>query len=306
LEKIEMKKTLVAVAAFAAFSAAHAEVTISGVVDAVITSSSGVTTLAHGPNGGAEFTLGLNEDLGSGLKAMAAITTIGSIINSDGTMYTYNSFVGLGGDFGSAKVGSQWSPMFLASTISDAAGRWGSTSYSNPSELQNAGSLTYTSPSISGVSISYQKQMLGSGTAIGAGQWLNTGDATASAYSVNYAAGAFAAAYAGSRDTTYGNSTLIAASYDFGAAKIHVGSLSTTYDADGAATATTSGNSVGLSAPVGNAVLSAIYSSTSAATATNLAAFYNLSKRTGVYINYAKTSVTGDSGTTFAGIKHTF
>ena len=245
---------------------------------------------------------------------MAAITTIGSIINSGGTMYTYNSFVGLGGDFGSVKAGSQWSPMFLASTISDATGRWGSTSLANPSELQNTGSLTYTSPSVSGVSISYQKQILGASAdpsvygsttyTTADGNWLNTGYGTASAYSINYAAGGFAAAYAASSDATLGDSSIIAASYDFGAAKVHVANLRTTYDADGAATATTTGNSFGVSAPVGNAVLSAMYSSDSTDTVTNLAAFYNLSKRTGVYINY----VSGSSkvATTFAGIKHTF
>jgi len=304
LEKIEMKKTLVAVAAIAAFSAAHAEVTISGLVDTAITSTSGSTTLGNGPNGGSEFTLGLNEDLGGGLKASAAITTLGSIINNDGAVHMYNSFIGLSGDFGSAKFGSQWSPMFLASTISDATGRWGSTSYTNPTELQNAGSVTYTSPSFSGLSISYQKQLVGAGStaAAAAGNWLNTGSNTAMAYSINYANGGFNAAYASSKDTTNGDSSIVAAAYDFGAAKIHVGSLRSNY----AATTVTTGNSVGVSAPVGQAVLSAQYSSTSAASATNLAAMYNLSKRTAAYANFAKTSVAGDSGTTFVGIKHAF
>jgi predicted porin len=281
-----------------------AQVTITGVVDAAITSASGSATLGNGPNGGAEFTLGMNEDLGGGLTASAAITTLGSIINSTGTVGMYNSFIGLSGDFGSAKLGSQWSPMFFASAISDPTGRWGSTSLANPGELQNPGSLTYTSPSFSGISISYQKQMLGAGATSGAGNANANDNVNSAAYSVNYAAGGFSAAYAASSDATYGDSSIIAASYDFGAAKVHVGNLRTTFDATAAATATTTANSFGVSAPVGNAVLSANYSSDTTDTVTNLAAMYNLSKRTAVYINY----VSGSSAvaTTFAGIKHGF
>jgi predicted porin len=261
------------------------------------------STLGAGPNGGSEFTVGVSEDLGNGLKANGAITLITSIATAK-DVSSYNSFVGLSGEFGSVKLGAQFNPVFLASTIGDATGRWNSSGEANPYELQNGQSLTYTSPSVSGISISYQKQMLGAGATSGAGNANANGNVNSSAYSVNYAAGGFAAAYASSKDTTYGNSSIIAASYDFGAAKVHVGNLRTTFDADAAATATTTSNSFGVSAPVGNAVLSAMYSSDSTDTVTNLAAMYNLSKRTSVYVNYATGSST--VSTTFAGIKHAF
>jgi len=299
LEKIEMKKTLVAVAALAAVAGAHAEASITGLLDAAFTVNSKTTTLGNGPNGGSEFTLNVSEDVGGGIKAIGAYTIIGSHV-SNGGFKTYNSFVGLGGDFGSLKLGSQWNPVFLASTISDATGRWGSTSLANPSELQNAGSVTYTSPSISGVTVSYQKQMLGAGANIGTGQWINTGSGDARAYSVNYSAGAFAGAYASASDDGHGNTTLFAASYDFGMAKVHFGSLSTKYSGT-----LTSGNAIGVSAPIGNAVVSGMWGSgTGSATSANYAVMYNLSKSAAVYLNTA--SSTTASTTTIIGMKYAY
>jgi len=309
LEKIEMKKTLVAVAALAAVAGAHAEATISGLLDAAITINGTSSTLGDGPNGGNEFTLGMSEDLGGGLKAIGAFTIIGSMINNGestgvaNSFGTYNSFVGLSGDFGSIKLGSQWNPVFLASTISDATGRWGSTSATTPVELQNAGSITYTSPSISGVSVSYQKQLLGSSSAtIGAGQINNTGSGDASAYSLNYAAGPFAAAYAVATDSgsTMGNTTFVAASYDFGMAKLHFGTYSSTVT-----TAYTTATSVGISAPIGNAVVSGMWGTgTGSVTTSNYAVMYNLSKRTAVYYNIGLQSNAANSS--ILGMKHAF
>jgi len=303
LEKIEMKKTLVAVAALAAVAGAHAEASITGLLDAAITINGTSSTLGNGPNGGSEFTLNVSEDLGGGLKAIGAYTIIGSMINNGDSSYngfgTYNSFVGLSGDFGSIKVGSQWNPVFLASTISDATGRWGSTNAAQPAELQNAGSITYTSPSISGVSVSYQKQLLGAGATVGAGQINNSGSGDASAYSLNYASGPFAAAYAVATDSSKGNTTFVAASYDFGMAKLHIGTLSSE------ASTYATGTSVGISAPIGNAVISGMWASaTGSVTTSNYAVVYNLSKNTAVYYNIGLSSVASNSS--IVGMKHAF
>jgi hypothetical protein len=50
-----MKKTLVAVAALAAFSGAYAQVTISGVVEAAVTIDGTDSTIGNGFNGGYIF-----------------------------------------------------------------------------------------------------------------------------------------------------------------------------------------------------------------------------------------------------------
>jgi len=299
LEKIEMKKTLVAVAALAAVSGAMAEVSITGLLDAALTVTSKSTKLGDGHNGGDEFTLNVSEDVGGGVKAIGAFTIIGSMISNTG-FKTYNSFVGLGGDFGSLKLGSQWNPTFLASTISDPTGRWGSAITTNPNELQNNGSVTYTSPSISGVTLSYQKQMLGAGTAAGSGQLNSTGSGDASAYSVNYATGPFAAAYAAATDVTNGNSNILAASYDFGVAKLHFGNLTNKT----AAGVSTSGTSIGVSAPLGNAVISGVWGSgTGSVTSSNYQIVYNLSKSAAVYADSAATKGTT---TNTIGMKYAF
>jgi len=311
LENFEMKKTLVAVAAMAAFSGAYAEVTISGLLDAAITVDGTNSTLGVGPNGGSEFTLGMTEDLGNGLKAIGAFTVIGDVLTgSSDNFATYNSFVGLSGEFGSVKLGSQWSPIFLASTISDASGRWGSANLANPTELQTANSITYTSPAISGFSLSFQRELGVAGTpAAGAAAFINTGSGTTQAYSLNYSAGGFTAAYAtgtnsvnlavAGSDAT--KTSLFAANYNFGMATVHYGNLTTDAAANGT---NVKSNSIGVSAPIGAVTLSAIFSSDGTDSAQNYQGVYALSKRTAMYVNNGKTGA--NAAVTTFGIKHAF
>jgi hypothetical protein len=213
----------------------------------------------------------------------------------------------LSGEFGSVKLGSQWSPIFLASTISDATGRWGSANLANPAELQTANSITYASPSISGFSLSFQRELGEAGTpAAGNAAFLNTGSGTTQSYSLNYSAGGFTAAYAtGTNASTDGGdetkSSLFAAKYDFGMAAVHYGNLTTDAAANGT---NVKSNSIGVSAPIGALTLSAIYSSDGTDNAQNYQGVYALSKRTVMYINNGKT---GDaSAVTSVGIKHAF
>jgi len=304
-----MKKTLVAVAALAAFSGAYAQVTISGLVDAAITVDGTTTSIGNGPNGGSEFTLSAKEDLGNGLSAIGAITliapamgasigTVAGVLPNENGVNTYNSFVGLSGGFGSVKLGSNWSPTFLASTISDATGRWGSSNLSNPGQLQNASSVTYTSPSMSGVTFMYQQQ-LGYDAAADGFAFLNTG-VEASAYSLTYSADALTAAYASSTDAGV-NTGLFAISYDFGMAKLHYGNRNVDGDTS---------NTLGVAVPFGALTLSAVFSSNADDTITNYQATYALSKRTMIYANSgpavdAATQAVG-ANTTIIGVKHAF
>jgi len=320
LENFEMKKTLVAVAALTAITGAMAEVSITGLLDVAATVNGTSSTLGAGPNGGSEFTLGVKEDLGNGISAIGAYTIHGDVLagsgGTDNTFRSYNSYVGLAGDFGSIKLGSNWSPMFLASTISDVTGRWNSSSLANPAELQNANSVTYTSPSISGFSFSLQQQMATAGDYATSNPsiFLNqTGGGAAQAWSINYSNGALNAAYASSKGsldsagTAYATqSSILAASYNLGVATVHYANLITDNATNG--TNVTS-NGVGISAPIGESVVvGAQWSSNNAATAVteqSYVATYNLSKRTAVYAgSYLKS--TDSSATTQIGLKHAF
>lgn len=309
-----MKKTLVAVAALVA-TGAFAQVTISGLVDVAVTVNGTDSTLGAGPNGGSEFTLGVTEDMGNGLKAHGGITLITNItgtgiqtIVTDGSgtdpvspsqaVNMYNSFVGLSGDFGSLKLGSQWSPVFLVSTIGDATGRWNSSGLANPNELQNGQSLTYTSPSMSGVSLSFQRQLGVAATAPSG--WIQTGGGTAQSYSLTYSAGAFNIAYGNSTDADNGDTTIFAANYDFGAAKITYANLTTDYTGTAA-----TGNQIGISAPFGALTVGAQFSSNGdSETASSYFANYAVSKRTMAYLS-SNTATTG-TVTTQVGLRHAF
>jgi len=311
LEKFEMKKTLVAIAAVVATTGAMAEATITGLFDAAINTGT-ATLLGNGPNGGSEVTVGISEDLGNGLKGTAAITIIGAVgsmndVNSAAGFGMYQSHIGIEGDFGSVKAGAQWNPIFLASTISDITGRWNSSSLANPAELQNFNSVTYTSPSISGFTLSYQTQLTStSATALSEMNHNETGG-HATAYSLTYTNGGLSAAYANSKDDkwtavgTTATSTLIAASYDFGVAKLHYGHLVT--DQDTQDTNVTS-NSYGVTVPVGAFILGAQNSSNDAGDTTNsYIVNYSMSKKTTVY--FANTDSNG-AKTNQLGIKMAF
>jgi len=307
-----MKKTLVAIAAVVATTGAMAEATITGLFDAAINTCT-ATTLGSGPNGGSEVTVGISEDLGNGLKATAALTVIGSITsmndaNTESGFGMYQSHIGIEGDFGSIKAGAQWSPIFLTSTISDITGRWNSSSLANPSELQNFNSITYTSPTVSGFTFSYQTQLTDSAN-IAATNNLdhNSTGGQATAYSLQYVNGGLTAAYANSKDNYYladtniANSTLIAASYDFGVAKVHYGHL-VTNAADGVTDVTS--NSYGVTVPLCAFILGAQNSSNDAGDTTNsYIANYSMSKKTTVY--FANTDASGTK-TNQLGIKMAF
>ena len=289
-----MKKTLVAVAALAAFSGAYAQATISGVIDYAITVDGTASVLGFGPNGGNEFTVASSEDLGNGLKASGAVTLINT--GGDVPFQTYNSFIGVDGGFGSIKLGSQWSPMFFASTISDPLGRWGGANLANPGQLQNDKSLTYTSPAIAGVTVQIQQQLGGADYAAPASAWLNTGT-EATAYSITYSNSGFNAAYASNSDQGV-TATLIAASYDFGVASVHYGNLND----DGA-----KANSIGVVVPFGALAVKLSASSNDAdEKSTSLQLTYSLGKKTMAYLTQATDGHDSTKSGTTIGLKHAF
>jgi len=256
--------------------------------------SKGITT---GFNGGSEFRLGGSEDLGNGMKAdfswafvqnhnngaaFSPATVGGAYGTTAGAVTSYNSFVGLSGDFGSVKIGQQWAPLTLVTFGNDAAGGIATSGNLSNSVVQVPNSITYSSPSIAGVTLSAQTDTVATNKTTG--------------YSLSYGVGAFNAGYdysltAGGAKSING----IGASYDFGMAKLFVSSLTQS----GATTAT----GYGLTVPVGAATLIANASSKGIADNYTLIAKYNLSKRTGVYFQNASASKVA---TNSVGISHAF
>jgi len=313
-----MKKTLVAVAAMAAIAGAHADVTITGVMEAAIASTNGVRTVSGGTNGGSEISFGVNEDLGSGLKAFATTTIIQDLAdpavaytgvaptagsstatNSTSPLAQYQSWIGLSGDFGSIKLGQFWSNTFLASTVGDAAGRAAVSNYlAGGAQGQIANSLGYTSPTISGLSASYQKAM---DTTVVAEQYYS--------YSINYTNGALNAAYgygkAKTGTSTATNEQIFGANYDLGAVKLFVGVATTSYT--GASTASTQSSGYGAAIPLGASTFSLALGSGSGNVNNYQVQYkYDFSKKTNGYIHYANGTTTANPVTTTIGIKHNF
>jgi len=159
LEKIEMKKTLVAVAAMAAVTGAMADVTISGNLNQSYTTTKvtgGLTTIdaagaALGDQSSNTYSLAGNgvqsrkssglldasagsfivfsgkEDMDSGINATfkvdMGLNLNGAALTSGATTGdNREAWVGLNGGFGSVQIGRQYSPLFLNAAAQDPNG----------------------------------------------------------------------------------------------------------------------------------------------------------------------------------------
>jgi hypothetical protein len=315
LEKIEMKKTLVAVAALVA-TGAFAQVTITGVMEASVAKTSTGTSFGGGTNGGNEFTLGVSEDLGSGLKAFGQTTVIttandpdiayvgvqstagssaATATSSASTFGSYQNWVGLSGDFGSVKLGQFWSNTFMTSITGDVMARQAfSNQLHGGAQGQIANAINYTSPTISGLTVNYQKAL---NNAVALQQY--------SSYSVGYANGPFNASFAsGTLGTTVKTKeNILAANYNLGMATVYLGTSTTS----GTSITSTSGTSYGVAVPFGAATVSLGMGNASSSISNYQALLnYDFSKKTRVYLATANGTTAANPVTTQAGIRHNF
>jgi predicted porin len=332
LEKIEMKKTLVAVAAMFAVTGAMAQVTIFGIVDQAYVMSTdktaGVstkTTSVAGQYTGSELGFKGSEDLGNGLKASFQIHFSPNI---DGTPSVagvasstyptgYQSHVGLSGDFGAVKLGKYFSPMFFHTAAFDATGQ-SAFGYQLANGVVGSGSLTsnaiqYDLPTlVSGLSVSY---MIAKG---------EVARPTTAAYNdtsnirLMYSTGPFSAGIstatikgAAGASTKESGTGL---SYDFGMAKAFYNATSS--KAPTAAKAT-KGSAIGVSVPFGATTLNISSTTSKNASAGDASgmlvqAIYGLSKRTSLIFQNGSSKITsgtsnGDTDkATALGLHHTF
>jgi len=202
LEKIEMKKTLVAVAAIAAFASAQAQVTLSGGMDYALVQYSTAATKSKAVGGDSnqfnniKFTA--SEDLGDGMK-VSATYDLGlsyhlSSTNTEGNggNFTRESHVDLATSAGSIALGRQYTPIFLAATVDPVGlpalsiGQEALNSVfltQSARDVRNNGSFAYVTPSFSGFTGNYFTTMASTGAGATVG------------YGLKYAAGAFSAEY---------------------------------------------------------------------------------------------------------------
>jgi len=324
LEKIEMKKTLVAVAAMAAVTGAMADATIYGTIDAAYTSTKAVTSATNTNkttsiggtnNGGSAIGFKASEDLGNGLKVSIqqeiGLNTDqnGGPNSSDSTGNSYenrNSFIGLSGGFGDVKIGRQYNIAFYNIIANDPMGFSGLGTYAaaaagNPARTSNM--ILYTLPTVAtGVGIQVSKALGETATTTAAPT--KTNDSTA--WGLNYTNGALYVGTTGetviTTATTKTKNSSTTATYDLGVVKVGIGMSKTALG-----TAYSKGQMTSISAPIG--AVTAWYSSgdlkvatsaTSGETKTKASQYgfnYNLSKTTYAYVQSGKTSTSATSST---------
>ena len=271
LGEFNMKKTLIALAAFAATAAfAQSSVTLYGIADAYVGQTKGFggvsqTVVNSGGLSQSRIGLSVKEDLGSGLQAFVVVE---NAVDTDTGAGTGNrkSVLGLSGSFGTVSLGAQQDPVSQVvenvldaqsdSRFSTVAGVYGGSLFN---VVRN--SVRYDTPNFDGFTAAVQ---------VGLGEDKNTiinpGRASRdTAFNVQYANGPLAVALAHgiyeTNSTLTGSlvpvnafvparlsATALAGSYDFGAAKLNLGFTN-------AKTKALSGNdkgiNVGVTAPIG-------------------------------------------------------
>jgi len=296
-----MKKSLIALAALAAFGTASAQstVTISGNIAAGF---AGDTTTAGVKTGGYGFdtsniTFSVVEDLGGGLTAYGSmsIENFGEDVPTNGNGAT----LGLRGAFGSVA--------FTSAEGSDFLPVDGLTNSSNGTDADR---ITYTSPTISGFTFALTHQdaldasavMSSSMTSIAALHPAEIdadarGTSSALTGSINYTVGPLSvdAIHADFSGSTIASRTGVRAAYDFGIAKITYGTLKEKQVASGGDVTETG---LTVAAPIGPMTASYSYATSKTGTSetkkgTALTVSYALSKRSSLALYSEEHDVRG-------------
>jgi predicted porin len=322
-----MKKNLIAILATVAASGgafAQSSVTLYGIADVWVGSvkAAGVRNIVVESGGisGSRFGFKGSEDLGGGLKANFLLEqgfAIDTGAGTTGQAFSRQSYVGLSGGFGEAKLGKMWTAYDDISGSTNAAfdsalspqnGVWLSTGYqANPGN-----SIYYGSPNFGGISgaLSYS---LGENktAAVSAGSIVSA--------HLKYEGGPLYAGVAYQAEKANGGATAnkftrLNGSYDLGVVKVLAG-----FGRFQAGAAKTDDWQVGADVPIGSALtISGGYARSKDNTASGgaersgvgLAAMYAMSKRTslygGIHTHSTKNTDVNDVDIFAVGVKHTF
>lgn len=292
---------------FSGAASAQTNVTIYGLVDLGIVQESGgaagsITKLTSGVANGSRLGFKGTEDLGGGLSAIftlengfdASTGTMGQ----GGLLFGRQAFVGLTGGFGSVKLGRQYTPIDKLVGAVDPfyngfAGR-----------MQNVLEAGYVSRANNDVMIS-TPTIGGFSANLAYGFGEVAGNTSASRYiggSAGYAEGPLFVRLAwqssnNAADTGVARNTMLGATYNFGAAKLHAAYAASKTDAAGVTSVDANDGMVGVSVPFGASTILASYVRRNDRLAVNKDAdqigigyTYDMSKRTSFYAAYARIS----------------
>ncbi|MDO5103604.1 MAG: porin [Lautropia sp.] len=164
-----MKKSLVALAvaaALPAFAQAQTSVQLTGSVDVAVESlnkdanggAKGDLKVSDGIYGGSRFAIVGSEDLGGGLKALFNLEH--RLSADTGTLteapffWRGQSWVGLGGGFGTVRFGRQYTPVHVVVEAGDMTGQsWYYSSGDLPYATRVNNAISYVSPSLGGFTL---------------------------------------------------------------------------------------------------------------------------------------------------------
>jgi hypothetical protein len=313
LEYLQMKKSLIALAALAFVGAASAQtVSLSGKLGFAYKTTEDAGANPVKADGLAvtdgDFVLSASEDLGGGLKIAASMGVQSR--GRDTAIAARDASLTVSGGFGAVTIGAIEignGIIGLGGADAPTIGMDGAVANLNRavlSDVMNMDVLMYTSPAMSGFTVS--AALLDATAGLGMQNTAATQDATL--VGVNYAAGAFAAA---ADYTSFGlnavavgadSRTRLSASYDLGVAKLGAG-----YENIKTTAATNNGETqylIGVSAPVGKALtVGANYAKNTKDGAVDVSGYelganYALSKRTGVQAAYQNLSESSANGVT--------
>jgi predicted porin len=319
-----MKKTLIALAALAAFGSASAEVTLYGKLDAGI--SVKTSDAVGAVNQGAQIGSGNYEssrigvkgssEVAPGLKAVFAIE--GGLGATDGafTSFNRNAFLGLTGDFGTVTAGKQWTPYdnafndaleyngFSAMGSAFYGGFHGDNGNDGSGAAKNA--IQYMTPTMGGFNAVVMYAPNADATA-------TQGSTNYTGFGVNYASGPLTVNLATEKVLTtlhngvgsatsnaYTTAWILATSYNLGMATLFAAAESATAESGLGLSGKDTGYSLGVSIPVSKAATVGLgyateTNSVSGATASDgkttsmgVQVVYALNAATAVYAGYNK------------------
>lgn len=317
-----MKKSLLALSilgAFAGVAQAQTNVTMYGIADVgFVRADNGtnkVSKIDSGVYSGSRLGFKGTEDLGGGLQALFVLET-GLNVDAGGfdqgnLAFGRQSYVGLGGNFGTVKLGRQQTFLFFQQATIDpfAIGLAGNSAkfFAGPLRLNNT--VKYESPNMNGFNLGYSHsfgEVLGSASA-GADNAVNAmynnGPIMVSAI---YDQSNGPLPLVGSSLKT--RTTNIGGTYDFGVAKAHLMFDRTKTDSNGVvAGANARDVLVGATVPfgAGNFLIDYIKHTDKAFNNADAKQYaigytYSLSKRTTLYTSYSR--VSNDSAAAFGGL----
>jgi predicted porin len=330
----------------------------AGIVSERGGSAGSVTKVTSGIGGQSRLGFKGTEDLGNGLSAVFQLETgfkaDDGTLDSTNTIFNRQAFVGLKSkDAGQLTIGRQYTPLYLAqSQVADpfGAGYAGSIKNLFPSAGANtrvSNALVYSTPVIEGFSadalyaLGEQAGSTTAGRQFGLGLNFAQGPLNARLVYNNKNNDTVASGTTAAKVQDTGRNTMFAANYDFQVVKAYfaygtdkgvnsaVLPVANAYGYSVAPKASTDSNDllIGAQIPVGAGIIMASYIRKNDKTVYNqdadqwaLGYLYNLSKRTGVYLAYAKIKNKNGAGYTVgnnneagsgdkafnAGLRHSF